>query len=102
MGFVDVHIQALEECGRQANRVKNMLDLDDAFVNTEVTPPRGDTASSVFGTVEGAEGLATKIDSVWAAVRTELSEGRNRMTNVDQALGQVADNFRDAETGSGA
>ncbi|MEU7741652.1 hypothetical protein [Nonomuraea sp. NPDC049158] len=28
-GWVDVHYQALEECGKQARKVANMLDLDD-------------------------------------------------------------------------
>ncbi|MEV4168414.1 hypothetical protein [Nonomuraea sp. NPDC049709] len=102
MSYVDVHVQALEECGRQAHRVKNMLDFDDAFVNTDVTPPRGDTGTGIFGELEGATELAAKIDAVWESVRAELGEGRNRMANVERALGQVAANFRGAETGSGA
>ncbi|TDD12506.1 hypothetical protein E1292_01255 [Nonomuraea deserti] len=102
MSYVDVHVQALEECARQALRVKNMLDFDDAFVNSDVTAPQGDTKSDIFGELEGAGDLAAKIDAIWESVRSELGEGRNRMTNVERALGQVASNFRGAETGSGA
>ncbi|MFG1941925.1 hypothetical protein [Nonomuraea sp. NPDC048826] len=100
MTFVDVHVQALEECGRQALRVKNMLDLDDAFVGTDLKAPSGDTDSTIFGTLEGAAGLAGKIDAVWASVREELGAGRNRLENVERALGEVATNFRGAEGAS--
>ncbi|MGI5283941.1 hypothetical protein ACQEVF_11470 [Nonomuraea polychroma] len=102
MGYVDVHVQALEECGRQALKVKNMLDFDDAFVDSGSKAPQGETGSGIFGTIDGAEELAVKIDEVWNAVRDDLGEGRNRMENIERALGEVALNFRDAETGSGA
>ncbi|MCK2221298.1 hypothetical protein MF672_046970 [Actinomadura sp. ATCC 31491] len=98
----DVHVQALEECGRQARRVRNMLDLDDAFVDSGVKAPQGDTKADIFGELDGAAGLAAKIDAVWKSVGDEFGEGRNRLENVERALSQVATNFRNAETGSGA
>ncbi|HEX4814456.1 MAG TPA: hypothetical protein VFV66_17070 [Nonomuraea sp.] len=102
MTYVDVHVQALEECRRQVHRVRNMLDFDDAFVDSRTPPPQGDTKTDIFGELDGAAALAAKIDSVWAAARAELGEGRNRMQNVERALSQVAANFRGAERGAGA
>lgn len=102
MGFVDVHVQALEECGRQALKVKNMLDFGDAFVAPGSKAPQGDTASGIFGDLEGATDLAAKVDAVWNAVRAELGRGRSRLEDVERALDEVAANFRGAEGASGA
>ncbi|MEW9546969.1 hypothetical protein [Nonomuraea sp. NPDC050783] len=102
MSYVDVHLRALEECGRQAHRVKNMLDLGDAFVGSDVRAPQGDTKADIFGKLDGAGALAAKIDAVWKSLEEDLGEGRNRLENVERALGQVATNFRNAEKGSGA
>ena len=100
MTFADVHVQALEECAGQVLRVKNMLDLDDAFVDAGLRAPQDDADPGIFGDLEGAEGLAGKIDAVWGSVRSELSAGRNRLGNVERALGEVAANFRGAEGAS--
>lgn len=97
---LSVHVQALEECGRQVLRVKNMLDLDDAFVGTDLKAPSRDTDASIFGGLEGAEKLAGKIDAVWKSVGDELGEGRDRLVKVERALGEVAANFRGAEGAS--
>lgn len=97
MSFFDVHAQALEECGGQAHKVKNMLDPGDAFLGTSLKAPEEDIDSGVFGDVEGAAALAAKVDQVWASVRDELGAGRNRMEGVERALNDVATNFRGAE-----
>ncbi|MGI5269178.1 hypothetical protein ACQEUU_08515 [Nonomuraea sp. CA-218870] len=97
MTLIDVHVQALEECGRQALRVRNMLDLDDAFVDAGRKAPQGDTDSGIFGELENAKKLASKVDEVWEAVRDELGAARNRLGNVERSLGDVAANFREAE-----
>jgi hypothetical protein len=102
MSFVDVHVQAIEECGRQALRVRNMLDFDDAFVGGKTPAPKGSTSGGIFGKLEGAGDLAAKIDEVWNSVKDELGEGRSRMKNVEAALGQVVTHYRDAEEASGA
>ena len=39
------------------------------------------------------------MDAVWKALKDELKEGRERLKTVERALGEVATNFRDAETG---
>ncbi|MEO3873644.1 hypothetical protein ABGB18_32950 [Nonomuraea sp. B12E4] len=100
MSFVDVHIQAIEECGRQALRVRNMLKVDDAFVGSRTPAPQGDTKADIFGDIEGAGDLAAKVDEVWNSVNGELGAGRSRLKNVDEALGQVAANFRRGENAS--
>ncbi|MER7363340.1 hypothetical protein ACI2LC_34580 [Nonomuraea wenchangensis] len=99
MTYVDVHVQALEECGRQVRRVRNMLDFEDAFVDSSVKKPVGDTESRLFGRLAGAGALADQVDAVWKALKDELKEGRERLKTVERALGEVATNFRDAETG---
>ncbi|WP_188191143.1 hypothetical protein [Nonomuraea sp. SYSU D8015] len=99
---MDVHVRAIEECGRQATRVRNMLDFNDAFVDGKATAPSGATDAGIFGKLEGAGDLATKIDEVWNSVKHELGEGRNRLKNVDTALGEVVTNYRGAEGASGA
>ncbi|WP_111179901.1 hypothetical protein [Nonomuraea aridisoli] len=100
MGFVDVHVQALEECGRQSLRVRNMLDVDDAFVGGDSSRP-GEARAAVFGDIEGAGALAAKVNAVWRSIEEDLGAGRNRLKNVHDALGEVAGNFRAAEGASG-
>ncbi|MGW0801886.1 hypothetical protein [Nonomuraea sp. NPDC002799] len=102
MGFVDVHVLALEECGRQAGRVRNMLSVDDAFVESDTPQPKGDAKAALFGDIAGAGDLATLVNTVWASTEEDLGAGRNRLKNVDAALGEVAANFRTAEGASGA
>jgi hypothetical protein len=102
MTYVDVHTQALEECGRQVHRVRNMLNFGDAFVGSTTPAPQGATAADLFGKLDGAAALAAKVDAVWDAVKTDLGEGRNRLQNVERALSEVASNFRGAEAGAGA
>ncbi|MEU4516810.1 hypothetical protein AB0G05_45620 [Nonomuraea wenchangensis] len=98
MTYVDVHVQAVEECGRQVRRVRNMLDFEDAFLDTNVKAPVGDTDARVFGRLGGAGALADQVDAVWKALKDDLKEGRDRLRTVERALGEVATKFRDAET----
>lgn len=97
MTFIDVHTQAIEECAGQVLRVKNMLHVDDALHGTELKAPDKDIDSAIFGDLDGAEGVAGKIDAVWESVREDLGAGRNRLGNVERALGEVTGNFRGAE-----
>ncbi|TMR96935.1 hypothetical protein [Nonomuraea basaltis] len=102
MGFVDVHVQAIEECRQEVLKVRNMLDFNDAFVDGKTTPPKDSTSAGIFGELEGASDLATKIDDVWGKVKTELGWAQSCMKDVEGALGTVASNFRTGERASGA
>ncbi|SDH82293.1 hypothetical protein [Nonomuraea jiangxiensis] len=102
MSFVDVHVQALEECGRQALRVRNMLDVQDAFVGSRTPAPKGDTKADIFGGLDGAGALAAKVDQVWESIGADLGAAQSLLKGVNEALGQVAGNIRRAENASGA
>lgn len=100
MSFVDVHVQALEECARQSLRVRNMLDVDDAFVGADIRRP-GEARAAVFGALDSAGSLAAKVNAVWKSIEEDLGAGRSRLKNVHDALGEVAGNFRSAEEAGG-
>ncbi|MEV0617189.1 hypothetical protein AB0I81_27975 [Nonomuraea sp. NPDC050404] len=101
MSFVDVHVQAIEDCRQEAYKVRNMFVLDDAFEGTKSSAPKGDVSGDIFGKIEGAGALAKKVDAVWDSVTAEFSHGHSRMKSVEEALSTVAANFRGAEKGSG-
>lgn len=102
MSFVDVHVQAIEECRQEAYKVRNMLDFEDAFTGSKSKAPKGATSAEIFGSLDGAGALAKKIDEVWGSVKEEYGWGRSRMQGVEEALGKVAANFRNAAGASGA
>lgn len=100
-GWVDVHYQALEECGKRARKVANMLDLDDAFEGTKSTAPTGQTSVKTFGGLKDSGGLATDVDKVWQALNEELQAGKSRLNSVEKAIDQVETNLRKASKASG-
>jgi hypothetical protein len=102
MGFIDVHVQAIEECREQVHTMWNRLDFGDAFVDTKVTPPKGSTDSGIFGQLAGRGDLATKIDEVWDKAKADLGWAQSCMKDVEAALGTVAANFRESAKASGA
>ncbi|MBT2224511.1 MULTISPECIES: hypothetical protein [Nonomuraea] len=100
-GWVDVHYQALEECGKRARKVANMLDLDDAFEGTKSSAPTGQTSSKTFGALKDSGDLATDVDKVWRALEEELQAGKSRLNSVEKAIDQVETNLRKAAKASG-
>lgn len=100
MALVDVHVQALEECARQSLRVRNMLDVDDAFVGGDLRRP-GEARADAFGGVDGAGALAAKVNALWKSIEDDLGAGRSRLQSVHDALGEVAGTFRSVEGANG-
>lgn len=99
--YVDVHFQALEECGKRAHKVAKMLSLDDAFQNTESRAPTRPTATSIFGHLADSGALADAVDQVWDGLRTDLSDGESRLGSVEKAIDEVEKNLRAASKASG-
>jgi hypothetical protein len=99
--WVDVHFQALEECGKRARKAASMFDLDDAFDGTKSTAPRESASPATFGNLKDSGGLATDVDKVWQALKDELHLGKTRLNGVEKAIDQVETNLRKAAKASG-
>ncbi|QYC38713.1 hypothetical protein Nocox_05430 [Nonomuraea coxensis DSM 45129] len=97
MSYVDVYMQALDDCGRQVRRVSKMLDFDNTFEDSEAQKPPEKMDSRLFGRLKGAGELAGQIDDVWGAFKAELAAGQDRLDRVERSLDKVVTNYREAE-----
>ncbi|MCG5218956.1 hypothetical protein [Streptosporangium sp. KLBMP 9127] len=90
---MEIHFEALDRCRTAARTASGDFEtLDGDMPNTASKP----TESAIFGTVDGASGLASAIDSGWGTLSDELGDAKVKLDGVERALSDVEENVREA------
>ncbi|MFD1931559.1 MULTISPECIES: hypothetical protein [Nonomuraea] len=99
MAGLDVHFQALNECGRAAKNASKALVPGDMMAADKLPALPGKlTDSTAFGKLDNSHSLAADIDKIWTeVVKDDLEEARNKLGGVERALDKVETNIRAAD-----
>ncbi|NUR83153.1 MAG: hypothetical protein HOY71_03590 [Nonomuraea sp.] len=100
-GYVDAPFKAFEDCRQRVRWAAKRFDVDDTIKETKSQMPKGNVESALFGTVTGADTLATSVNHLWGGINVEFALGKMRLEATEGALDEVESNLRKAGKASG-
>lgn len=96
---MEIHLDALERCRQKLGTAsQDFSDLRTDMAGKSQTA----VSASVFGEVEGASDLADAVNTVWGALKAELSAAKTKLSKVKSALVEVEENIREGHRATSA
>ncbi|SDQ43108.1 hypothetical protein [Thermostaphylospora chromogena] len=89
---MEIQLSALARCREKLGTASQ----DFADLGTDMAgKSKEEVSSSVFGKVEGASALADAVNTVWSALKSEVSAAESKLSKVKSALSTVETRVRE-------